>query len=225
MKGEESPFSVIPEADGEEYITAETDGSMIPIADTDGEETDRRKNRSCRWKEARLTLCHPKGSVTPVFGCTPGSPDGAGDRMYGCAIRSGMGQKTEVHCIGDGARWVSEQTGRVSGGQGTFLTDFYHLCGYLSDASAVCSRSDFPAFFNRQKQPAEEGRMTEVLRRMKPYSGPVSVPDKNAPVRRCIRYIMNRAGQFGYKGAEENGLPIGSGEIERSTPVILYRNV
>jgi hypothetical protein len=152
VKGEESPFSVIPEADGEEYIIAETDGSMIPIVDTDGEEPDRRKNRSCRWKEARLTLCHPKGSVTSVFGCTLGSPDAAGDRMYGCAIRSGMGQKTKVHCIGDGAPWVREQTDRVFGGQGTFLIDFYHLCGYLSDASEVCSRSDFPAFFNRQKR-------------------------------------------------------------------------
>jgi len=47
--------------------------------------------------------------------------------MYGCAIRSGMGQKTKVHRIGDGAPWVREQTDRVSGGQGTFLTDFYHL--------------------------------------------------------------------------------------------------
>ncbi len=103
--------------------------------------------------------------------------------------------KTKVHRIGDGAPRVREQTDRVSGGQGTFPTDFYHPCGYLSDASAVCSRSDFPAFL----QPAKEERMTEVPGRMKPYSGPVSVPDKNAPVRRCIRYITDRAGQSGYK--------------------------
>jgi len=32
-------------------------------------------------------------------GCTPGSTDEAGDQMSGCAIRPGMGHKTEVHCI------------------------------------------------------------------------------------------------------------------------------
>ncbi|OQX01384.1 MAG: hypothetical protein BWK80_60025 [Desulfobacteraceae bacterium IS3] len=63
LKDKESLFSVIPEADGEEYITAGTDGSMIPPADTEGEESDRRKNRRYRRKEARLTLCHPKGPI------------------------------------------------------------------------------------------------------------------------------------------------------------------
>lgn len=222
VKDEGILFSVIPEDDGEEYIIAETDGSMIPIVDTDGKGSDRRKNRRYRWKEARLTLCHPKGSVTSVFGCTLGSPDESGDMMYGCAIRSGMGKKTKVHCIGDGAPWVREQTDRVFGDQGGFLIDFYHLCGYLSEASEVCPGSDF---FNRQKQLAKEGRMSEVLRRMKPYSEPVYVPDKTAPVRHCIRYITNRAGQFGYKEAGENGLPIGSGEIESAHRYIIQKRL
>ena len=109
-------------------------------------------------------------SDTSVFGCAIGGAYEAGDQMLICAIRPGMGQQTGVHCIGDGALRVREQADRVSGGQGSFLTDFYHLCGYLSDASEVCSRSDFPEFFNRQKKPAKDGRMTEVLRRMKPYT-------------------------------------------------------
>jgi hypothetical protein len=55
------------------YNTADTAeektaGSMIPPADTDGKESDGRKNGRCRRKEARLTLPHPKGSVTAVFG-------------------------------------------------------------------------------------------------------------------------------------------------------------
>jgi len=43
---------------------------------------------------------------------------------------------------------------------------------------------------------------------------PETVPEKNAPVRACYRYISNRDGQFDYQGALEAGLPIGSGEIE-----------
>jgi hypothetical protein len=112
VRDKESLLSVIPGADGEEYITAGTDGSMIPPADTEGEESDRRKNRRYRWKEARLTLCHPKGPVTSVSGCAIGGADEAGDQMFSCAIRPGMGQQTGVHCIGDGAPWVREQADR-----------------------------------------------------------------------------------------------------------------
>jgi len=194
VRYEEIPGVGTPETDVAEHIIAETDGSMIPIADTDGKKPDRRKNRKCRWKEARLTLSHPKGSVTSVSGCTIGSPDEAGEQMLSCAIRSGMGPDTKVHCVGDGAPRVADQCYRVFGGQGTFLTDFYHLCGYLSDASEVCSRPDSSAFLNELKQPAKEGRMTEVIGQMKPYTGHASVPDNKAPVRRCIRYITNRPG-------------------------------
>jgi len=108
----------------------------------------------------------------------------------------------------------------VFGEQGSFLIDFYHLCGYLSEASEVCSRRNSAAFSNERKQSAKEGRMTEIIRQIGAHTEPASVSDENAPVRRCIRYITNRAGQFGYKEAEENGLPIGSGETERSTPGI-----
>jgi len=90
----------------------------------------------------------------------------------------------------------------------------------LSDASEGCS-----AFFERQKQLAEEGRMEEALRRIEPSIEPDSVPDSNAPVRRCIRYIMNRAGQFDYKEAAEKGLPIGSGEIESAHRYIIQKRL
>lgn len=211
----EETESGIPGREGVEYIIAGTDGSMIPTVriKAGAESPDGRKNRECRWQGARLIMTHPEGPVSPVSGCTSGDTDAAGDIMLSCAIRSGTGQKTGVRCVGDGAPRIAEQTGRVSGEQGSFLTDFYHLRGYLSDASAVCSASGRDVFFNEQKCPVREGRMTEAVSRMRPYSGPAPVPDNKAPVRRCIRYIMNRPGQFYYKEAEEKGLPVGSGEI------------
>ena len=99
VRYEETPDTEIPETEGAEYIIGGTDGSMIPIADTDGKASDRRKNRRYRWKEARLMPAHAKGSVSPVSGCTPGGPDEAGDGLLNCAIRAGMGQKTKVHCL------------------------------------------------------------------------------------------------------------------------------
>lgn len=200
---------------------------MIPTVDTEngGEDADRRKNRKCGYQEARLTLSHPKGAVTSVFGCTMGNPDEAGYQMLSCAVLSGMGQKTEVHCIGDGAPWIAGQVNRVFGGQGGFLIDFYHLCDYLSDAARICSPHNATAFFIRQKQLLKEGQIAEALERMNPYIESEGVPDDKAPVRRCVRYITNRPGQFDYKEAEEKGLPIGSGEIESAHRYIIQKRL
>ena len=227
MNADEITEFEIPERDGVGYIIAETDGSMIPTVGirAGDESSDGRKNRECRWREARLIMTHPKGSVSPVFGCTLGDTDTAGDIMLSCAIRSGMGHRTEVHCVGDGAPWIAEQTGRVFGEQGSFLIDFYHLCDYLADASAVCSPRGPDVFFNMQKCLVKEGRMTEAVSRMQPYTEPASLPDNKAPVTRCIRYIMNRPGHFYYKEAEEKGLPTGSGEIESAHRYIIQNRL
>ncbi|NJL59880.1 MAG: hypothetical protein HC887_09780 [Desulfobacteraceae bacterium] len=200
---------------------------MIPTVGikADAESSDGRKNRECRWQEARLIMTHPKGSVTSVFGCTLGDTDAAGDIMLSCAIRPGMGQNTPVHCVGDGAPRIAEQTDRVFGEQGSFLIGYYHLCDYMSDASGVCSPSDKDVFFNRQKQLVKEGRMTEAVSLMRPYIETDSVPDSKAPVRRCIRYITNRSGQFHYKESEEKGLPVGSGEIESAHRYIIRKRL
>jgi len=216
--------TVIPEVPGAERIIAEADGTMIPIADitdvtADGETADRRKTRKCRWKEARLTLAHPEGSMHPVFGCTLGSPDDTGDQSLCCAIRSGMGRVTAVHCVGDGATWIAGQAERVFGGG--FLIDFYHLCDYLSTASKACAPDDHKAFFKKLKQLMKESQASAVTELLKPFAEPALAPDEKAPVRCCIRYMTDRPGQFDYRGASEKGLPIGSGEVESSHRYII----
>ena len=57
---------------------------------------DKRKTREVRWTEGRLSLAHPKGSVTPVFGATLGDQDEAGNQLAHCAILSGAGEQTKV---------------------------------------------------------------------------------------------------------------------------------
>lgn len=230
VKGNEYYGTEIPERDGVGCIIGGTDGTMIPIVDVgedvaDGKLSDRRKTRRCRWKEARLMLAHTKGSVFPFFGCTLGGPDEAGDGLLNCAIHAGMGRQTEVHCIGDGAPWIADQIDRVFGSQAHFLIDYYHLCEYLSHASEACSRDDPSVSFSRLKKLMKDGKISAVLNRLKPYTESDSVPAVNAPVRRCCNYIMNRPGQFDYKGASENDLPIGSGEIESAHRYIIQKRM
>ena len=209
----------IPDKAGAERLVCETDGTMIPIVDTferseEGKPVDKRKTRSVRWKEGRLSLAHQNGQVDLVLGGTLGSADMAGDQLYDCAVRAGFGEQTKVHCVGDGAPWIKEQVERVFGGQGVFLIDFYHLCDYLAAASKSCFPEDPSGWLSEQKERLKAGLTNEVLNCLAMHEEPGSVRDEEAPVRKCKRYLLNRPGQFDYKRAIDSGLPIGSGEIE-----------
>jgi hypothetical protein len=231
IKDNEQLETDIPDNRGVEYVIAEMDGTMIPIVDTfektdeQGNAIDKRKTREVRWTEARLSLAHPKGSLTPVFGATLGDQDKAGNQLAHCAILSGAGEQSKLHCVGDGAAWICDQVDRVFGPQATFLIDFYHLCDYLAAASKLCAPDHPSAWLEEQKQRMKENNTFDVLNALKPHREPDSVPDKDAPVRKCYRYIKNRPGQFDYKGALDADLPIGSGEIESAHRYVIQERL
>lgn len=231
MRGNERLESEIPDEGGVECLICETDGTMVPIVDTFdkmddvGNSIDKRKTREVRWKEARLSLAHPKGSVSPIYGSTLGDQDEAGDQLVNCAILSGMDEHSQVHCVGDGALWIYDQVDRIFGIQAGFLIDFYHLCDYLSAASKICAPDNSSVWMEEQKQRMKQNKVSEVIEELQPHIEPDSVPSKDAPVRRCFYYITNRPGQFDYKGALEEGLPIGSGEIESAHRYVIQKRL
>ena len=209
----------LPNWSGVAQLIVEIDGSMIPIVETaeatdDGEKIDRRKTRTVSWKEARLSLAHEAGSVTPVFGATMGTTDDAGKEMFRCAVRAGAGLKTKMHCVGDGAPWIADQVDLKFGPQADFLVDFYHLCEYLAPAGASIAGANSKAWMEAQKQLLKENRTREILEGLQPFLEGDELCDSAAPVRVAYRYMTNRPGQFDYQGALAAGLPIGSGEVE-----------
>jgi hypothetical protein len=217
----------IPEVPGVERIVAELDGSMIPIVTTDNipsgdERIDRRKTRQLGWKEARLALARPLGSVETVYeAMLLGSVDDAGDRMVHCAIEAGAGENTQIHCVSDGAPWIADQAERGFGLKGQFLVDFYHVCDYLGAAAESICPDSKKAWLADQKKKLKEGKVSEVISTIEPYVEPVSFPKEKAPVRTCYSYMKNRMGQFNYKEALAEGLPIGSGEVESAHRYII----
>ena len=230
IKESEQLQTDIPDEAGVACLITEVDGTMVPIVETyvkrdeEGKLIDKRETREVGWKEARLTLSHEKGSVSPVFGATMGDPDDAGEQMAHCAILAGVGQQSQVHCVGDGAPWISAQVDSVFGTQAGFLIDFYHLCDYLGAASKSCA-PDSSAWLAQQKQRMKENNLSEVLQALRPHIESDSVRDEDAPVRRCHRYIINRLSQFDYKGALEADLPIGSGEIESAHRYVIQERI
>jgi Uncharacterised protein family (UPF0236) len=205
----------VPEIQGAECIIAEVDGSMIPVVTMghSGNEHDLRKDRRVEWKEARLALAHPKGSVNPVYGVTLGGPDEAGKILLDCAIRAGLGESTHVHCVGDGAPWIADQVSQVFGLQADYLIDFYHLCEYLAAAAPICAPQAHRDWIEQQQVSMKNNQVSQVLESVGKHIEPEPAA-KDAPVRKCYQYIKNRQDQFDYKGALEAGLPIGSGEVE-----------
>ncbi|MEA3359125.1 MAG: FkbM family methyltransferase [Thermodesulfobacteriota bacterium] len=129
-----------------------------------------------------------------------GDKDDAGNQLAHCAILSGTGGQTKVHCVGgDGATWICDQVDRVFGPQATFLINFYHLCDYFSAASKTCAPDNPSAWIKEQKDRMKENNAFDVVNALKPHVEPDTVQDKDAPVRKCHRYIKNRHGQFDLK--------------------------
>ena len=185
-------------ADEVEQFIAETDGNLIPKVEVDETSAgDRRKTRQVGWKEARLSLVYAQGSVQPVFGVTTGSPEQTGAQLAACAKRVGFGVRTQVHGIGDGALWITEQMEWIFDAQGHYLIDFYPLCDYLAAASKRRA-TDGQAGYETQKARMKAGAKEEVLNALAPHLEPPQVHDNEAPVRACNRCIRNRPDQFDY---------------------------
>jgi hypothetical protein len=216
-------------------IIAESDGSMVPIVETYlpeelSEQTDkprdRRKYKRLFWKEARLSMAHANGSMTPVFAGTMDSVEIAGQQLVSCVHYSGATENTQIHCVGDGARWIANQVEEKFGSNAKYLIDFYHLCEYLCAAVPYCSsHGDSDSWLKKQKNALKSNQHASVLRALQPYLEAKTVEDAQAPVRACYRYIKNRPEQLDYKTAIEQGLPIGSGEIESAHRYVLQKRL
>ena len=217
-------------ARGVACVIAEIDGSMIPLVDTADPTAvdpavDRRKTRQVRWKEARLSLAHAQGTVTPVFAATLGEVDEVGDQLLDCAIRAGLGKTSQVHGVGDGALWIAEQFQRVFAQQARYLVDFYHVCDYLAAAAPGCAPADPMGWLSQQKEQLKQSHVEAVQAALAPYLEANEVADKAAPVRCCYRYLVNRPGQFDYQSALNADLPLGSGEIESAHRYVIQQRL
>ena len=213
-----------------DVVIGESDGSMIPIVETyvpesPDKSTDRRKNKRLFWKEARLSMAHAKGSTTPIFAGTMDSVEIAGQQLLACVNAAGATEKTKVHCVGDGARWIANQVEEKFGSNGVYLIDFYHLCEYLGAAAPACAPDNKEDWLKIQKETLKLSEYARVLNALRPHLEPSATEDSQAPVRACHRYIKNRPEQLDYKTALEQELPIGSGEVESAHRYVLQKRL
>ena len=217
MQEKDAVQEVWPTQPGSACVIAQMDGGMVPIVEPDESQVDRRKGKSLFWKEAKIGLAHAKGSKKLAYsGTLQGDVDEAGKGLLRCVSRVGLGQETQVHAVGDGAKWIADQVEKQFGAQGRYLIDFYHLCDYLSAAAkAIQSRQEaVRGWMETHKVYLKQGESDKVLKSLRSHLEGPEVDDEDAPVRRCYRYMVNRRDQLDYAAAIKNELPIGSGEVE-----------
>lgn len=163
--------------------------------------------------------------MTAYFAATMGSVTKAGEQLLACVKQVGFHEKTKVHCVGDRAPWIANQVEEQFGGNGTYLIDFYHLCDYISAASLHCAPNNQAIWLEQQKKSLKQSDYKSVLLALNPYVEPQTIEDKDAPVRACYRYINNRPMQLDYLSAQNQGLPIGSGEVESAHRYVIQKRL
>jgi hypothetical protein len=206
-------------AAGISQLIGEMDGSMVPIVSFPEAETadckkDKRKQRKTDWKQARLMLVRKPTEVSKLYNATMKDAQQAGAQLLDCAIAAGAGQKTRLHCVGDGAGWIVEQITEKFGERGTFLVDFYHVSEYLAAASEQVARANKQEWLTQQQERMKQNRVGEVLVELRAKLESEANEQKREPVIACERYLSNRMEYLDYRGALKAGLPIGSGEVE-----------
>ncbi len=202
-------------------LVTEMDGSMIPTVQMAADKGDKRRQRKVKWTEARLCLAGLPESVSRKYAATLGSVEEAGRQWKSCVVQAGGGRATHLHCVGDAASWIVSQAERQFGAQASYLVDFYHVSEYLAKAAVVVAPQSAQAWLQTQQERLKKNHAEEVLAALTPHCEAVAMPDTEAPVRVCQRYLRNHLSHLDYAGALAAGLPIGSGEIESSHRTVI----
>jgi hypothetical protein len=202
-------------------LLTEMDGSMVPTVQMAEDKGDKRHQRKVSWTEARLCLAGVPESVSRKYAATMGSVEEAGRRWKTCVVQAGGGRATRLHCVGDAASWIESQAERQFGSQASYLVDFYHVSEYLAKAAVVVAAKSARAWLHTQQARLKKNQVAEVLAELLPHCEAAALPEAEAPVRVCHRYLRNHSAQLDYAGALAAGLPIGSGEIESSHRTVI----
>ena len=173
-----------PPAAAAAVLVTQLDGSLIPIVAPTAQGADRRKGKQLHWREARLCLAREKESATARYGATLGSVGVAGALWRQTARAAGLGERTRVHGVGDGADWITTQFQEQFGAQGRYLLDFWHVSEYLGGAASVIQPRKAQAWRRRPQGRLLENNASGVLRALAPHLEPESQDE--APVRAPI---------------------------------------
>lgn len=210
-----------------DILVAEMDGGMVPIVEVQEKVAgvDLRKTRKVLWKEAKVCFAREQGKISRVYAAIIGAPEEAGGKLYECAKRAGLSEKTYVHALGDGAQWIVDQVEEQFGPQAHFLVDFFHVCEYLTGAAPWCSPLEQAKWLKEKKEQLKQGAANEVFNELLEKLDKLEQVPKDCGLSKCVGYMEKRLRYMDYSQARLEDLPIGSGEIESSHRHIVQKRL
>jgi hypothetical protein len=209
-------------------VVTQMDGSMLPMVEPTADQArDRRKAKRLFWREARLCCARSKDEVDCLYGATLGTVKIAAALWQQVAVAAGLGPKTQVHGLGDGATWIvstfEEQFGSGPDTKATYTLDFHHVSDYLAAAAQVIAPEATKQWLHRQQALLLANHVQPVLTTLQTSLEPSE--QEEAPVRTAHGYIDERQKYMDYVGARVAGLPIGSGEVESGHRHVLQKRL
>lgn len=194
-------------------LIMEMDGEMVPLVEYE-ESADCRKTKRNVWAELRIGVVQRHNELAWKYAVSFGNADELGDRVAQIAEKIGCNEETKVHGVGDGALWITEQGERIAGKNYTHLVDLFHLSEYFGKAvTAWCQDGSTKEAIDHLKEMAVNKGIQSVIKKLRKE---LKVHPEHDGIKACLQYIKNRPGQFEYKKAREQDLPIGSGKVEGS---------
>jgi hypothetical protein len=198
----------------------EMDGEMVPLVEYK-DSPDKRKTKTNLWGELRVSAVQNHHEVTWKYASSFNSADELGDRTKRVMESIGLGEKTLVHGVGDGAKWIYEQGERIAGSNFSYTIDQPHLCEYFSKAIEAWT-GDTKKESDRLKQLADEGKIDSIIEELQKRQE--EYPNHEG-LASCLRYIKNRPGQFEYDKIRGKELPVGSGKIESTHRSLMQKRL
>ncbi len=198
----------------------EMDGEMVPLVEYK-DSTDRRKTKTNLWGELRVSAVQNHHEVDWRYASSFDSPDALGERTKVVMESIGFDEKTLVHGVGDGAKWIYEQGENIAGSNFSYTIDQPHLCEYLTKAVGAWQEKTKEEV-DRLKKLADEGKIANVVLELQNHQK--KYPNHEG-LESCLRYIRNRPNQFEYDKIRKKELPVGSGKIESTHRSLMQKRL
>jgi hypothetical protein len=209
-----------PLARASNQMILEMDGEMVPLVEYK-ESKDRRKVKVNLWGELRISTVQNHGDVDWKYASSFRSADELGDRTRVVMQSLGFNDKTRVHGVGDGAKWIHEQGERLAGSNFSYTIDQPHFCEYLTKAVDAWTK-DTRKEVDRLKKAADQGKIGSVIRKLRKERK--KYPNHEG-LGSCLQYIENRPGQFAYDKIRQQDLPVGSGKVESTHRSLMQKRL
>lgn len=185
-------------------LVLEADGTMIPT--TEG------------WKEAKVASVvswDRRGKVQDKLTfARVDNPQRFGNRLWIEAAKRGAGVVKAVATLGDGAPWIWNQFNLIAP-KAVQILDFYHLKTHLYDLAFAHYGAQAPKatawVHQREKEllSVHPEEALQAVRNLRPRH-----EEGKKKKTETVRYLQTNSARLQYQRYQQDGWPIGSGEVE-----------